>query len=210
MMGFPDRTDSDKMQYAEIILPVPLNGTFTYAVSEGTSIGIGQRVLVSLGRSKMYVGIVMTLHQNEPKDYKVKPILQVMDTKPIVTEQQLKQWQWISDYYLSPIGEVYKAALPGGLKAEDGYRPKTETYVRLTKQYQSVTALHIALNVLARAKAQLDMFTEYLALSGWDQIDDIETPTDSQFQEITREELLNVSGGSAASLKLLDPIVLNW
>ena len=204
MMGFPDRTDSDKMQYAEIILPVPLNGTFTYAVPEGTSIGIGQRVLVSLGRSKMYVGIVMTLHQNEPKDYKVKPILQVMDTKPIVTEQQLKQWQWISDYYLSPIGEVYKAALPGGLKAEDGYRPKTETYVRLTKQYQSVTALHIALNVLARAKAQLDMFTEYLALSGWDQIDDIETPTDSQFQEITREELLNVSGGSAASLKLLE------
>ena len=161
------------MQYADLILPVPLHGVFTYAVPEGVTVGVGCRVLVTFGRNKTYLGIVVRLHHQKPEGYEVKPILQVMDTAPIVTEQQLKLWQWISDYYLSPIGDVYKAALPAGLKAEDGYHPKTETYIRLTPQYQNATALHIALNVLSRAKKQLDAFIEYLAISGWDQIDDI-------------------------------------
>lgn len=80
--------------------------------------------------------------------YEVKEITQVMDAEPIVTPQQLRLWQWIADYYLSPIGDVYKAALPAGLKAEDGYRPKTETYIRLTPAYQNEAALHVALNIL--------------------------------------------------------------
>lgn len=121
----------------------------------------------------------------------------------------MAQWHWISDYYLSPIGDVYKAALPGGLKAEDGYKPKTETYIRLTEQYQNVTALHVALNFLSRAKNQLNAFTEYLALSGWDQMED-ETaeakpqPTEKQPEEVTREELMNVTGCSSATLKQLE------
>lgn len=81
----------------------------------------------------------------------MKEITQVMDAEPIVTSQQLRLWQWIADYYLSPIGDVYKAALPAGLKAEDGYRPKTETYIRLTPAYQNEAALHVALNILGRA-----------------------------------------------------------
>ena len=157
--------------YADLILPVPLQGVFTYAVPEGMTLRVGCRVLVTFGRSTKYIGIVMRLHDKRPEGYTVKPILQLMDTTPIVTEQQLRLWQWISDYYLSPIGDVYKAALPAGLKAEDGYHPKTETYIRLTPQYQNATALHIALNVLSRAKKQLDAFIEYLALSGWDQIE---------------------------------------
>ena len=119
-----------------------------------------------IGRSKTYIGIVAKVHDVKPEGYQVKPITQVMDGEPIVTERQLRLWNWISDYYLSPVGEVYKAALPSGLKAEDGYKPKTETYIRLTKPYQSVAALHIALNVLGRAKKQLDAFTAYLELSG--------------------------------------------
>ena len=154
------------MQYADLILPVPLQGLFTYAVPEGMMVGIGFRVLVTFGKSTKYMGIVMRLHDKNPEGYEVKTILQVIDATPIVTERQLKLWSWISDYYLSPLGDVYKAALPAGLKAEDGYHPKTETYIRLTTQYQSATALHIALNVLSRAKKQLDAFIEYLALSG--------------------------------------------
>ena len=100
------------MQYADLILPVPLHGVFTYAVPEGMTVGVGCRVLVTFGRNKTYLGIVVRLHHQKPEGYEVKPILQVMDTAPIVTEQQLKLWQWISDYYLSPIGDVYKAALP--------------------------------------------------------------------------------------------------
>ena len=195
------------MQYVDLILPVPLHGVFTYAVPEGMTVGVGCRVLVTFGRNKTYLGIVVCLHHQKPEGYEVKPILQVMNTAPIVTEQQLKLWQWISDYYLSPIGDVYKAALPAGLKAEDGYHPKTETYIRLTPQYQSATALHIALNVLSRARKQLDAFIEYLTLSGWDQVEEVGSQKDEgrwQVAEITREELMNVSGASAETIKQLE------
>ena len=191
------------MLYADLILPVPLQGLFTYAVPEGMAVGIGCRVLVTFGRSKTYLGIVARLGDQKPEGYEVKPILQVIDTVPTVTDPQLRLWQWISDYYLSPVGDVYKAALPAGLKAEDGYHPKTETYIRLTPQYQNATALHIALNVLSRAKKQLDAFIEYLALSGWDQVDDA-AEVKAQPTEITREELMNVSGASAETIKQLE------
>ena len=210
--------------YADVILPVPLQGLFTYAIPEGMAVAVGMRVVVSFGRSKTYVGLVARLHDNKPQGYDVKPIQQVMDTEPIVIDNQLKLWQWIADYYMSPIGEVYKAALPGGLKAEDGYRPKTETYIRLTEQYRNVTALHIALNVLARAKKQLEAFTSYLELSHWDQIGENRNEelgirnydytqggkqcgqgnhNSSFIQEVTKEELMNASQASAETLNQL-------
>ena len=163
------------------------------------SVRVGVRVLVTFGRSKTYLGIVAKVHDVKPEGYQVKPIAQVMDEEPIVTERQLQLWQWISDYYLSPIGDVYKAALPSGLKAEEGYKPKTETYIRLTAQYCNVTALHIALNVLGRAPKQLEAFTAYLELSHWDEMEDGVKPV-----EVTREELLNASHASAETLKQLE------
>lgn len=187
------------MCYADLILPVPLQGLFTYAVPEGMNVKVGMRVLVTFGRSKTYLGIVARIHDVKPEGYQVKPITQLMDQEPIITEQQLKLWQWISDYYLSPIGEVYKAALPAGLKAEDGYKAKTETYIRLTEQYRNTTALHIALNVLARAPKQLEAFTCYLELSHYDEIEDGVTPA-----EVTKEELMNASRASAETLKQLE------
>lgn len=187
------------MQYADVILPVPLQGLFTYAVPDGMSVGVGKRVLVTFGRSKSYLAIVARVHDVKPEGYTVKPIAQVMDAEPIVTDTQLRLWQWLSDYYLSPIGEVYKAALPAGLKAEDGYKPKTETFIRLTAAYRNVTALHVALNVLARARKQLEVFTAYLELSGWDQVEEGTEPA-----EVTREELLNASHASADTLKQLE------
>ena len=187
------------IRYADLILPVPLQGLFTYAIPEGMNVGVGMRVLVTFGRSKTYLGIVARIHDVKPEGYQVKPITQVMDQEPIVTEQQLKLWRWISDYYLSPIGEVYKAALPAGLKAEDGYKAKTETYIRLTEQYRNTTALHIALNVLARAPKQLEAFTCYLELSHYDEIEDGVTPA-----EVTKEELMNASRASAETLKQLE------
>ena len=158
------------MTYVDVILPVPLEGMFTYAVPENVTVQVGQRVVVPFGRSKTYVGLVGRVRQTPPEGYAVKAILQVMDAAPIVTEQQLKLWQWISDYYLSPIGDVYKAALPAGLKDTEGYKPRTETFVRLTEQYRNETALHVALNVLSRARKQLEAFTKYLELSGVDQM----------------------------------------
>ena len=185
--------------YADVILPVPLYGTFTYSIPAGVAVTVGMRVLVPFGRNKTYIGIVSRLHSEAPTGYEVKAIVKVADAYPIVTDLQLRLWWWIGDYYLSPIGEVLKAALPAGLKAEDGYKPRTETYIRLTEQYRNMTALHIALNVLSRARKQLEVFTEYLALSHWDEVENGIEPV-----EVTREELMNVSGASAETLKLLE------
>ena len=174
------------MTYADVILPVPLTGLFTYSVPEGMNVGVGMRVLVTFGRSKKYMGIVASLHHNKPEDYEVKPIAQLMDSTPIITEKQLKLWQWIADYYMSPIGEVYKAALPSGLKAEDGYKPKTELYIQLSPKFRNERSLHVAIDMLQRAPKQLKAFLDYLELSGWDRINEPEALT-----EITRDELLN-------------------
>ena len=187
------------MTYADVILPVPLYGTFTYSIPASVAVTVGMRVLVPFGRNKTYIGIVSRLHSEAPTGYEVKAIVKVADAYPIVTDLQLRLWWWIGDYYLSPIGEVLKAALPAGLKAEDGYKPRTETYIRLTEQYRNMTALHIALNVLSRARKQLEVFTEYLALSHWDEVENGIEPI-----EVTREELMNVSGASAETLKLLE------
>ena len=187
---------------------MPLDGCFTYAIPQQwrDSVKTGQRVLVPFGRNKQHVGIIAKLHDNQPQGYEVKDILQLMDAEPILLPSQLALWQWISTYYMSPIGEVYKAALPAGLKAEDGYRPKTETYIRLTEAFSSEAAQHIALNMLQRAPKQLKALTDFLFLAssgegcqvkGEGRIDSAQEQTSlhpSPFtlhHQITRDELLN-------------------
>lgn len=195
------------MLYVDVILPVPLEGMFTYAVPEGMAVRVGQRVVVPFGRSKTYVGLVGRVHGTKPEGYEVKAIQQIMDPEPVVTEQQLQLWQWISDYYLSPIGDVYKAALPAGLKDTEGYKPRTETFIRLTEQYRNEAALHVALNVLSRARKQLEAFTKYLELSGWDQAaaesQHTGQETTEAAQEVTKEELMNASGVAAETINQL-------
>ena len=108
------------MIYAEVLLPVPIAGAFTYRVPadmEG-SIAVGHRVIVPFGRRKSYTGIVTALTPFEPKGYEVKEISMRIDDRPIVRHPQLKHWAWIADYYLCTSGEVYRAAVPAGLKIE--------------------------------------------------------------------------------------------
>ena len=145
---------------------MPLDGVFTYSVptSLAEQVKIGVRVLVPFGRSKTYVGIIAKTHKGPLlSGMQIKDILQILDPSPILLDSQLRLWQWIADYYMSPIGEVYKAALPSGLKAEDGYRPKTETYIRLTHQFRSEQALHIAIDMLQRAPKQQKAFIDFLS-----------------------------------------------
>ena len=131
----------------------------------------------------------------KPSTVNYKDVLQVLDASPILLDSQLNLWRWISDYYLSPIGEVYKAALPAGLKAEDGYRPKTETYIRLTPKFRSERALHIALDMLQRAPSQQKAFIDFLDLAMF-------TETEDYLSGITRDELLN-EGHTLATISAL-------
>lgn len=114
--------------YAEVILPLAVQGTFTYLVPEEMQCDIsrGSRVYVPFGPRKLYTGIVADLHTNTPK-FKVKPIASLLDGTSILRHPQLKFWQWIADYYLCTLGEVYRAAVPTGLKVE------SETNLSLNK-----------------------------------------------------------------------------
>jgi primosomal protein N' (replication factor Y) len=108
------------MYFVEVILPLSLAKTFTYRVSETEFhfIKKGMRVAVPFGKSKMYTGLVMDIHENAPNLYEAKEIHQILDEKPIATEIQLKHWLWIANYYMCGIGDVYRGAFPTGLLLE--------------------------------------------------------------------------------------------
>ena len=174
--------------FVDVILPVPLDGFFTYSVPQHLTeqVRVGVRVLVPFGRNKTYVGILTEIHNRAPEGYQVKDVLQVLDVTPVLFDTQLGLWRWIADYYMSPIGEVYKAALPSGLKAEDGYHPRTELYIRLAAPFRNEAALHVALNMLQRAAKQQAAFIDFLTLSGCS-----EHPEKLSDCQLTRDELLN-------------------
>lgn len=190
------------MHYVDVILPLPLEGTFTYSVPEPmvAQVRMGVRVLVPLGRSKTYTAMAVRLHSEKP-EFETRPIIQVIDAEPVLIEQQLHLWQWISTYYMSPIGDVFKAALPAGLKAEENYRPKTVRCVTLPANLRSEQSLHMALTILKRALKQHQTFSTYLQLSHWSEIDG-DTPP-AHIAEIACDELQNAANASDAVLRQL-------
>lgn len=161
---------------------------------------MGVRVLVPLGRSKTYTAMAVQLHSEKP-EFETRPIIQVIDAEPVLIKQQLRLWQWISTYYMSPIGDVFKAALPAGLKAEENYRPKTVRCVTLPANLRSEQSLHMALTILKRALKQHQTFSTYLQLSHWSEIDG-ETPP-AHIAEIACDELQNAANASDAVLRQL-------
>ena len=191
------------MRYVDVILPLPLDGTFTYGVSTELAPRVqeGVRLLVPLCRSKRYTAIAVRLHDEAP-GFEVRDVLEVLDDRPILLPRQLQLWQWISNYYMAPLGDVMMAALPAGLKNEEGYRPKEETYVGLSEPYRSEQALHIALDMLRRAEKQQKVLMDFLFLSGVEDVDRMEA-WEPESAEVTREELMNESHCTAAVLKSL-------
>ncbi|MBP5361305.1 MAG: primosomal protein N' [Bacteroidaceae bacterium] len=120
------------MRYAEVILPVPIGVSFTYAVSTATSdsVKVGCRVVVPFGRNKLHTGIVRSLHNEANADgYEIKEISEVVDTEPVVGEKELRLWEWMADYYMCALGDVMKAALPSGIKLA------SETQIQLIEEF---------------------------------------------------------------------------
>ena len=120
-------------KYADVILPLPIDATFTYLIpqQQENRVGVGSRVIVPFGRSKFYTAIVWKIHTVAPVDFEVKSIALVLDDSPVLLPYQFKLWKWISDYYLCTLGDVYKAALPAGLKLE------SETVIQLNLDFKS-------------------------------------------------------------------------
>lgn len=190
------------MRYVDVILPRPLEGYFTYAISDelATGVKLGIRVLVPFGASKTCTAMAVRVHDEKPA-FDTKAVLQVVDTAPMLLPKQLDLWQWIAQYYMAPIGDVYTAALPAGLKDEAGWQPKTEVYVALADNFQTDKTLNIALDMLRGARQQLKAFTHFLQLTHWDTLEN--NQTQQPVAEITRVELMNESGASNATIKAL-------
>lgn len=252
--------------FVDVIVPLPVAGLFTYSLPESLENKVmeGSRVVVQFGVRKFYTAIVVRIHHTAPEGVEAKDIFELVDSQPILLRQQYEQWQWIADYYLCPVGEVYKAAIPSGMKIESetlvalndeyeeteplspkerhiidslsegkeqsiqqlgkqeglknllptinnllakgavvvkeelrrSYKPKVEIRVRLTPRMRNEHALHIQLDMLARAEKQQVLLLSYLFLSGWN-------ASDGETKEISREELLHVSQASPAALKAL-------
>ena len=190
------------MLYVDVILPLPLEGTFTYSVPDtlAPQVRMGVRVVVPLGRSKTYTAMAVSTNNDKP-EFDTRDIIQVVDDSPVLPERQLRLWQWISTYYMCALGDVFKAALPAGLKAEDGYRPKTVRCVTLPANLRSEHSLHIAMTALSRALKQQQTFCKYLELSHWDQIDGEKPP--EHILEVACDELQNAANASDAILRQL-------
>ena len=121
------------MRYAEVVLPLPLHGTFTYSVPRDMlpHVRNGARVVVPFGRKKYYTGIVRNITDVAPGNFEIKEIGMVLDGgEPVVKRPQMQFWEWVAEYYLCGVGDVYKAAVPAGLKIE------SETFIEIAPDYR--------------------------------------------------------------------------
>ena len=125
------------MKYVSVILPLALNRVLTYAVPDelAADVIVGGRVVVPVGKKKLYTGIVSQIFDDFEDDIEIKEIISVLDLNPVVTLPQLNLWKWIADYYICSLGEVMKAALPSGLKME------SETLVAANEDFEEVEPL---------------------------------------------------------------------
>lgn len=180
------------MNYVDCILPLGLEGLFTYSVPEGLEPRVKPftRLLVPLGKSKRYTALAVRIHDEKPEGVEVKAIIDVLDDMPVLLPSQYELWRWMAEYYICPIGDVYRAAMPAGLKQEDGYSAKTETWVRLAEKYRGETELSVAGAIIKRAVKQLQVLDAFVSLSGTD-------------GTVTREELMNVTHATSAVVKAL-------
>lgn len=180
------------VNYVDCILPLGLEGLFTYSVPEGLEPRVKPftRLLVPLGKSKRYTALAVRIHDEKPEGVEVKAIIDVLDDMPVFLPSQYELWRWMAEYYICPIGDVYRAAMPAGLKQEDGYSAKTETWVRLAEKYRGETELSVARAIIKRAVKQLQVLDAFVSLSGTD-------------GTVTREELMNVTHATSAVVKAL-------
>lgn len=134
-------------RYVDVIVPLPIAGQYTYSLPEEMAgrVCLGCRVVVPFGRKKFYTGLVTRVHEEAPEAYDTKDVSELLDERPVLLERQYKFWQWLSDYYLCTLGDVYKAALPSGMKLESEtlvvYNPDFEAEASLTEREQRVLDL---------------------------------------------------------------------
>ena len=124
-------------KYVDVIVPLPIASQYTYSLPSDLeeSVQEGCRVVVSFGRKKFYTAIVTRVHYVAPDGYETKDIEEVLDTSPVLLPRQFLFWEWLSSYYLCTLGDVYKAAMPSGMKIE------SETVVVYNDEFEALQPL---------------------------------------------------------------------
>jgi primosomal protein N' (replication factor Y) (superfamily II helicase) len=153
--------------FADIILPLAVRGRFTYRIPDNIRdiVKPGERVTVQFGGNKLYSGIICNIHDKPPDVKNVKSIIDVTDNVPVISDIQLKFWQWIAEYYLCSEGEVMKAALPSETSIKN-YKPRFETYIELAQKFND-KELNEILDKLAKAPRQQEVLSAYIRLTGY-------------------------------------------
>src|SRR5258708_4883228 len=140
MLEFADIQHIDRETlFVEVILPLAIAKNYTYRVpfEMNEAVALGKRVVVQFGKSKLYTAIIASIGKRAPEKYQAKYIIELLDERPLVTENQLKFWYWLAEYYMCNVGEVMNAALPSALKLA------SETRITLNKSFEyDRTALH--------------------------------------------------------------------
>ncbi|MDQ1332809.1 MAG: hypothetical protein QG576_844, partial [Bacteroidota bacterium] len=190
--------------FADIILPVAVKGTFTYSIPDRFSdvVKPGIRVIVRFGNKKVYTGIICKLHNTAPGFRTIRPIMKLADPVPVANEKQLAHWRWISDYYMCSAGEVMNAAVPSAFFPEgdisssiiEKYSPKEETFIVLAKDF-SDKELNEILDNLGKAPKQSELLIAYLERTGY-------TPG-SDILPVRKSSLLKESGSSPDAFNAL-------
>lgn len=150
--------------YADVILPIATPAPYTYRIAEGQSLQVGIRVVVPLGKSKRYIGIVASIHDMAPAKGTAREISQVVDLKPIVTPRQIELWRWVAKYYMAPLGEVMKVAIPAALR-DNSFSPPSFRAFRLSVEIRTQEQLHRLLESLKRAPAQQKALLSYMEVA---------------------------------------------
>jgi len=159
------------MKYAEVIAPLPLDNTFTYLIPAAWEDIVMPYCLVeaSFGKNRWFTGLVTSISDRKPDtDFEIKELLSLLDYRPAVRPLQVELWKWIASYYICTVGEVFKAALPSGLTSEgktmtQSYKPKTETFIRLSDSIRTEEALNLIFASLKKAPQQEQLLLAFLA-----------------------------------------------
>ena len=146
-----------KTLFADIILPVPVHQVFTYRIPfELNELVVpGIRAVVPFGRSKLLTGIITKIHETVPKAYQAKYIEYILDETPIITKNQFLLWQWISNYYMAPLGDVMNAALPSNFKLAS--ETKIVLHPDFDKNHSSIDDRHYQIVEALEIKEVLDL-----------------------------------------------------
>lgn len=197
------------MQYAQIVLPLNLRGSFTYKVPDElkSEIQLGMRVLVPFGGKKIYTGIVFELHDSAPENFVAKEVISILDESPILPREQIDFWNWLSGYYLCNLGEIYRFAFPSSLKLESETYLKLKPNVKVDFENLDVNEMYLVQALEVRQLINLTDIEAFIAKK--DIIKTINSLIDLQYIEIDEKIAEKYKAKEVAYVKINDEVLGN-